>query len=1035
MNSYGLKENTPTCQIMAEMKTGKLPANLIFRMFFFLLVMFLFVFFIPYKYNFLCYAQTGKITSKNEYPIDNYTGNDCNKGNIGDTRNKSKIGDTYNKSNIGNVRNKNNIGDLFKDKSKGEIGGITGKTGTWDDSIKRDTSQPVNGYVAFWAVREPLVKIWKWAEIISYENLTDLRKSLSELNKNRRMDNIKKRLSLLNCLSSDDLIEKEFIAGFYKNKSATGSNSFPPPASHLPSHNVYRDSFYDDFNRPEMVGRMRRDRGDSLIPMSDEFPESRRHNMNSSWKLNQSDSNKTTFLENETDLFNKKLSYISRQSGDFSMNSGMSEENGGEDNGSSSKNVTPKRRYRREPLCRERKKRKKQEEKKTKTLTLEGAGGPSRINIKADEVRYHRGVTTARGNVVVEYREVKIKADKIEYNKYSKEVLARGKVTIEKGKDRVTGSSLKYNPITLEADIKDAYGRAEDIAVGDVKLQRTIFFWGKQVQWKQGMIRIKEGTVTSCDIPPPNYHYHITGEDIIIYPREKMIVRNARFFLGKSQLLGLKSMIFPLRQRDPRTRQSFIPQIGRNEQEGIYVKEAVGYLWGKKDYGVVHLDWFRKVGIGAGIEHYYHLGDRGAGKVYFYRMGSSSSPTNRYNFTNRVYYRFPGNYFVSFNYSSERYEYPEYSSPDIRNADFYVSHFTDKTKTAIHVKDYILGSNRNYGFNFLNRYDLSDRLQSQVVVDYLSSETSIRRLYRLNTLGRLVRRGDIFDSSLTYDYTWGDRKFYVNRQPELALRSRDFSLGPVDYRISMAVGRFHEMPSDISTIRSDIKLSLLNKVYPISSSTDFAVAGGFRQLLYEQGDKKYVVRTHANLEQRLGKNISVIATHYFQDREGYSPIALDYFDDYNVLGGTLEYCNRKNLRMQLTGGYDLDHKQYQSMIPRLEYCPTMGSRMIFSSNYDVKHKQWMNIDGEVGIKLSKQVSLKYWGLYDLINRKMTYQNYVVEFDSHDFATRFIYKGSQGEVWLSATLKAFPYEKVEVGPDEDRNIIDRRLLERAPEEGL
>lgn len=968
-------------------------------------VIFLFVFFSICKNRFTCYAQTGKIT----YPGDKHT------KNISDINDTNKTGNTGNNS------------------DNGDNGGKPEKSGKHNNPTKNNTVSFVNGHIAFWVIRQPLVKIWKWAEIISYENLSSPLESLSFKSKKRRMENIKNRLSSLNCLSSNDSIQSDFLLKPPENDKRNEFKNIDSPGINT------RDSFYDDFNRPEMIGRMRKDRDDFLIPMSKRTGlASYRPKLTTSFRPNQSDSHNNPFEENETDRFNKKLSYLSRQSGDFSINRNNKDENNDENNNqdgddSLSKNERRKRWYRRESLCKERKAEKKHDQRKLKTLTFEDTEGPLRINIKADEVRYHRGITTARGNVTVEYRGVKIKADKIQYNKYSKEVLADGKVAIQKGEDEVTGTSLKYNPVTLEANIKDAYGHVKDIAVGDVKLQRTIFFWGREVQWKQGVIHIKKGVVTSCDLPPPDYHYHITGEDIIIYPREKMIVRNARFFLGKSQLLGLKNMVFPLRQRDPRMRQSFIPQIGRNEQEGLYVKEAVSYLWGKKDYGTVHLDWFRKVGIGAGIEHHYHLGDRGAGKVYYYRMGSSSSPTNRYNFTNRAYYKFPGNFFVSLNYSSERYEYPEYSSPNIKNVDFYVSHFTDKTKTAIHVRDYILGSNRNYGVNFLNRYDLNERLQSQVVVDYLSSETSLRRLYRLNTLGRLEQRGDVFDSSLTYDYTWGDRRFYVNRQPELAIRSRDFSAGPIDYRVSMAVGSFREMPSDISTIRSDIKLSLLNKIYPISSSTDFSVAGGFRQLLYEQGDKKYIVRTHANLEQRLGKNINVIATHYFQDREGHSPIALDYFDNYNVLGGTLEYCNRKNLRMQLTGGYDLEHKQYQSMIPRFEYCPAMGSRMIFSSNYDVKHKQWMNIDGEVGVKLSKQVGLKYWGLYDLINKRMTYQNYVVEFDSHDFATRFIYKGSQGEVWLSATIKAFPYEKVEVGPDEDRNIVDKRLLERAPDE--
>ena len=695
-------------------------------------------------------------------------------------------------------------------------------------------------------------------------------------------------------------------------------------------------------------------------------------------------------------------------------------------------NETQKLSIRREPFGHPRRK-KKPEKKKLKFKKEEG---PFRLKIKGDEVRYYRGVVSVDGNSTVEYRGLTLKADKLKYNRYSKEIIAEGNVCFSRQGDKLTGSYLKYDPVTQDAVIQDAYGHAEDITVGDVDLQQTIFFWGKEVRWKNGVIQIKKGTATTCDVAPPDYHYHITGDEIVIIPREKMIVRKARFFKGKSQWFGLPSAVFPLRQRDPRRRQSYIPQIGNNRQEGFYVKENVGYLWGKKDYGVVHVDWYEKVGIGGGLEHWYHLGDRGAGKVYYYQMGSSTNPTNRYNFSNRIYYKFPNNVFTSLNYTTERYESPEYSSPDIRNADFYLSHFNDKTRSALRVRDYISGDDRNYGINLLNRYNFSDRLYSQVVVDFLSTETTLRRLYRLNTLGRLVYRGDVFDSTLTYDRTSGSRKFYVNREPEVMLRSAPQKLGPFDYRVSLAAGNFLEMPSEVSAARGDLRLSLLNKIYPVTSSTDFSVAGGLRQLIYGTGEKKYIVRALSNLEQRIGKNFSVIATHYFQEKDGYSPLALDYFENYNILGGTLEYFNHKNLRMQLTGGYDLNHKIYQSMIPRLEYLPSKDWRFVFSSNYDVDRKEWMNLDGELGLKLTNTTTIKYWGLYDFINQKMTYQNYVLEFDSHDFATRLIYKGSQGEIWLSLALKAFPYEKIEVGPNEDRNIVEKGLLERAPdEEGL
>lgn len=673
------------------------------------------------------------------------------------------------------------------------------------------------------------------------------------------------------------------------------------------------------------------------------------------------------------------------------------------------------------------------DDRESRTLSIEDDEGPVRIEIKADEVRYSKGILTAEGNAFVSYRGIDLEAHKLIYDSYAKEIEASGDVAITKDGDRITGSSLRFNMLTQKAGIEDAYGFAENISVGDVDLQNKIFFWGESVQWEQDYIFVKKGTITSCDLPLNEVHYHISGDEIMIYPREKLIVRKARLFYKQNQLLGLHNAVFSLRQRDPRMRQSYIPQVGRNQQEGLYVKEAVGYLWGKEDYGALHLDWYEKTGIGAGLEHYYHLGERGAGKLYYYNMGSSTSKTGRYNFSNRMYYRFPGNYFMSLNYTSERYEFPEYSSPDIRSADFYLSHFNHSSMYALRVKDYVSGENRNYGFNFLNQYKFSDMFRSQMVIDYLSSEVFNKRQYRLNTLGRLLYQGDVFDSALTYDKTTGDRQFYVNREPELSFRSKPFSAGPFDGRLSIAAGSFHEMPSNISALRSDIKLSILDKVYPITETTGFSFAGGARQLLYGSGERKYVLRSQANLQQNIGRDVTFLTTHFYQDRNGFSPLAVDYFERYNILGGSLEYFNQKDFRLMVTGGYDLNNKQYQTLIPTVEYSPSKDWYFLFSSNYNIDSKNWRSLDGEVGLKLNENLSVRYWGLYDFINRKMTYQNYMVELDSHDFASRIIYKGSQGELWLSMALKLFPYEKVEVGPDSNRSIIRRQLLERAPED--
>jgi len=325
----------------------------------------------------------------------------------------------------------------------------------------------------------------------------------------------------------------------------------------------------------------------------------------------------------------------------------------------------------------------------------------------------------------------------------------------------------------------------------------------------------------------------------------------------------------------------------------------------------------------------------------------------------------------------------------------------------------------------------TDRFRSDIIMDYLSTETLQDKQYRLNTLAGLTYMGDILDTNLIFDTTKSNRTFYVTRLPELSFRSHVFSVGPFKSKVSLGAGNFKEMPTGNSALRSDLNFSVLNKIFPLGNSGSFAVAGGYRQFAYGSGEKKYLIKTRAALEGKLGGSFRLIASHYYQDTNGFSPLMMDYFDKYNMLGTTVEFHEKDRLRLQLTGGYNMDLKKYQAFIPRLEVSPSKKFRFLIGSTYDYNNKQWMNIDGEMGVQLSKNLVFKFWGLYDFINKKMNYQNYVVELDSHDFITRFVYKGSQGEMWLNVSLKLMNPTRPEVGPNRTKPIINEDMYDGAP----
>jgi hypothetical protein len=660
-----------------------------------------------------------------------------------------------------------------------------------------------------------------------------------------------------------------------------------------------------------------------------------------------------------------------------------------------------------------------------------------RLTIDASEVTSNGGITTAQGDVVIRYGDVKINADSVSYDRQTGEITARGAVILRRGHDFVAGSSMTYNLVTREARLVNAYGVARDILApeGAERSAGSLSFWGEEVRWGETLY-ISQGIVTSCDRPLEQSHYRITGREIFIEPERHIRIHEARLFFNQRQVIGLRTITLPLRHRT-RIQPFFLPTIGTNRLEGFYIKESFTYLWGERDYGTIFLDWYRRAGFGGGIEHYYHFGRTGVGKIYYYTMGSSEAGVDRYSFSNSLYYTFPNDLFVSANYTTERFAYPGLISPHIKNAELFASQFSDRSQTTFLAKNYIYGDRRTLNFNLANRYQFNERLSGDLIMDYLSSEEeltgALNRFYRLNTLARLHQKGDVFDTTLEFDYTTGNRGFYVNRLPEVTLRSQDFGVGPFDGRVSLSAGNFMEMPSGIRALRSDIRFSLLNKVFPLGDSGKFSAAGGARQLIYGTGDKKYLLRSRLAYEQSIGQNLSLVMSHNFQDTKGYSPLAFDYFDRYQVAASTLAYQSGDSFRAQVTGGYDINRKLYQTIIPQVELCPTKDFSLLLASTYDRNNRLWMNAVGELGVRLTPWVAVKYWGLYDFVNKKFSYQNYVVELESHDFLTRLVYKSQQGELWLDFNLKLFPIREIDLGPSRQNPIIDKRLFDGAPRE--
>ncbi len=98
---------------------------------------------------------------------------------------------------------------------------------------------------------------------------------------------------------------------------------------------------------------------------------------------------------------------------------------------------------------------------------------------------------------------------------------------------------------------------------------------------RNGKTHGSRGSFTTCENQRGGYH--VESKSIDVQPGDKLIAHSATVFLGALAVFFLPVLIIPLKTPSPGQRAtSFIPQVGYDEADGVYVIARVGF--GKDDY-------------------------------------------------------------------------------------------------------------------------------------------------------------------------------------------------------------------------------------------------------------------------------------------------------------------------------------------------------------------------------------------------------------------------------------------------------------------
>jgi lipopolysaccharide assembly outer membrane protein LptD (OstA) len=220
-------------------------------------------------------------------------------------------------------------------------------------------------------------------------------------------------------------------------------------------------------------------------------------------------------------------------------------------------------------------------------------------------VEYTPEFSRGSGGVRISYSGAVLTAEKVELDNQSGEVLAEGKVFIQRNEQIWVGERIRYN-------FKNKSIEAEQFRTG--KYPVFAAGHGLHADITNNVYAATNAYITSDDIAEPAIK--VRAKYIKIIPGEKIIARSATLYVGEVPVF-----YFPYYTRNlgPHANNfDFIP--GYRTKFGPFLLGSYTWYLNEQLDGELHVDYRERRGIGTGPDVNYHLGPWGKGTFRYYYL-------------------------------------------------------------------------------------------------------------------------------------------------------------------------------------------------------------------------------------------------------------------------------------------------------------------------------------------------------------------------------------------------------------------------------
>jgi LPS-assembly protein len=223
-------------------------------------------------------------------------------------------------------------------------------------------------------------------------------------------------------------------------------------------------------------------------------------------------------------------------------------------------------------------------------------GSSDEVVIEARDQETVGDVTTYTGYVDLTYQNIRLQADRVEYNETTNGAVAEGNVIFDQGADqRVTARRAELNVATKRGTFYTVTGFTDRTATGEF-----LYYTATRVDKVAADEYILfDAEVTACEDAVPKWSFK--ARKAMLKVNDRVRLRNAVFEIKDTPVFYLPFATVPINQRE---RQSgfLLPRFGNSNTKGFTFSQAYYQTLGRSADVLLRGDIFTARGVGFGME-------------------------------------------------------------------------------------------------------------------------------------------------------------------------------------------------------------------------------------------------------------------------------------------------------------------------------------------------------------------------------------------------------------------------------------------------